>query len=431
LSAKIADKHLLYLEQPQVIVCEWVPFDPNIFEEIAERLEAKNMERGILLTDEIDTYPESPVFIKTPVVSTVSVVKYEFNRRMVLEAFLGYPEEVEQIEKIGLIITDYGLITSGLKVEDVRGNSWISVDDLSKIVFDVADDTSKLLSSILSIYHRRILNIIYPRYREGGFERRKFIVVKSDKARIYNGEELSGDELKKLVEEPYIDEIKQIIGPVISFKIEKDKAIVNGTNGMLIIGEPEGEYWIHAALRSLQIFLEDLTNYFWQVWEMIGEAREQLIKRKLENIQEIRSKLVRILSDLSLLKTTLTTLQYSLSRIEEEGRLVQNGLLESLEHYKVLIAVKSRVVNAQNIFESLEREIDGLLSLINMRIEASLDKQNVLTFWLSIIFGAFGSAQLIAAIAPMFLGTFETILLTGVSIIVPIVGGYLYYKRWD
>lgn len=69
-------QQLIWLYKPRFYVFEWIPFDPNIFEEIAEELEAKNREKGILLTDEVDNFPEKPVFIKPPVASTVSVVDY-------------------------------------------------------------------------------------------------------------------------------------------------------------------------------------------------------------------------------------------------------------------------------------------------------------------------------------------------------------------
>ncbi len=423
-------EQLIFLEKPSVIICEWIPFDPNIFEEISEQLEAKEREKGILLTDEIDNYPERAVFEKPPVVSTISVVNYEFNRKLVLEAFLGYPEVVKQVEKVGITITDYGFISSGLVVEKVDGEENVSLDKLSRIIFDVVDDTSRLMSGILSLYQRRILNIIYPRYKESGFERRKFIIVQSSSAQVAGVGEVSPKDAEIILNEPYINEVKQIIGSVISYHHDNNVLVINGVNGIFIIGDPPGDYRIHAALRSMHIFLEDLTNYLWMIWENLSEARRVLSKGTVGEVKDIRGKLTQLLSDLTLLKTSLEAMEYSIGRIEEESGLVSDGLLGSLEHSKMMVAVKNRIKSVRNLFESLEREIDGILSMISMRIEESLDKLNTITFWLSIIFGAFGTAQLVAAIAPLFMGIVESTVITFLSVIIPVIGGLLFVKKW-
>lgn len=425
-------QQLVWLYKPRLFIYEWIPFDLNIFEEIAEELEAKNREKGILITDEVDNYPEKTIFLKSPVASTVSVVEYRMNRLIRLEAFLGYPEVVEQVEKVGIEIRDYGGVIYGLEIENVDGSEDVSLDKLARIIFDVMEDTSRLMSSILSLYQRRVLNIIYPEYKEEGFERRKFIVVVASKVKVLDKKLAMSDVLKILLKEPYVNEIKQIIGPVIGFSQNDNLSVINGSYGTLVIGDlnDKNALSLYASTKSLEMFLEDLLINLWMVWEQLGEARRIVTGGDVNELKKVRVQLINILSDFTLLKSVMSSISYTLNRIDNEYSTIKNiPFLENLEFGKLFTAIKNRCRTIGDLFESIEREIDGLLMIINTRIEEALDRLNTLTFWLSIIFGSFGLGQLAVAIAPWFIGPVESTIITALSIIIPVVLGLLCQKR--
>jgi len=419
-------EQLIWLYKPHFYIFEWIPFDPNIFEEIAEELEAKNREKGILLTDEIDNFPEKPVFIKPRVASTVSVVDYKFNRLLKLEAFIGYPEAVEQVERLGIEIRDYGSVVYGLQIQQVDGAPEVSLDKLARIIFDVIEDTSRLMSSILSLYQRRILNIIYPGYKEEGFERRKYSVVISEKVRV-KGRELENEEiLDLLLKEPYVSEVKQIVGPITSYVKKDEYCLIDGSYGLLIIGRIKDVKLLslYASVKSLEIFLEDLLVYLWMVWEKLGDARRTVLKGDVKELKKMRVQLVNTLSDFTLLKSVMGTITYSLDRMNSESRIIDD---DELGFSTVFHAVKNRCRTIGDLFESIEREIDGLLMVINTHIEEALDRLNTLTFWLSIIFGSFGLGQLAVAIAPWFMGPVESTIVSSVATLLPIILGVILH----
>ena len=420
-------QQLVWLYKPRFYIFEWIPFDPNIFEEIAEELEAKNREKGILLTDEVDSFPEKPVFVKPPVASTVSVVDYEFNRVLKLEAFIGYPEVAEQVERIGIEIRDYGSVIYGLQIQHVDEEPNVSLDKLARIIFDVIEDTSRLMSSILSLYQRRVLNIIYPGYKEEGFERRKYTVVISEKALI-SGREIDKEEiLNTLLKEPFINEVKQIVGPITSYARENGLCLINGSYGMLILGKTEDSKLLslYASVKALEMFLEDLLVYLWMVWEKLGDARKVVLRGDVKELKKVRVQLVSILSDFTLLKSIMGTITYSLDRIEAESKTIESIELNSLGFSKIFRAIRNRCKTIGSLFESIEREIDGLLMVINTHIEEALDRLNTLTFWLSIIFGSFGLGQLAVAIAPWFMEPVESTIVSSIATVLPIALGLL------
>ncbi len=419
-------EQLIWLYKPRFYIFEWIPFDPNIFEEIAEELEAKNREKGILLTDEVDNFPEKPVFIKPRVASTVSVIDYKFNRLLKLEAFIGYPEAVEQAERLGIEIRDYGSIVYGLQIQQVDGAPEVSLDKLARIIFDVIEDTSRLMSSILSLYQRRILNIIYPGYKEEGFERRKYSVVISEKVRVKGRESKNEEILDLLLEEPYVNEVKQIVGPITSYIKRDGYCLIDGSYGLLIIGEVKNVELLslYASVKSLEIFLEDLLVYLWMVWEKLGDARRTVLKGDVKELKKMRVQLVNTLSDFTLLKSVMGTITYSLDRMESESKIVDN---DDLGFSTVFHAVKNRCRTIGDLFESIEREIDGLLMVINTHIEEALDRLNTLTFWLSIIFGSFGLGQLAVAIAPWFMGPVESTIVSSIATLLPILFGVILH----
>ena len=419
-------EQLIWLYKPRFYIFEWIPFDPNIFEEIAEELEAKNREKGILLTDEVDNFPEKPVFIKPRVASTVSVIDYKFNRLLKLEAFIGYPEAVEQVERLGIEIRDYGSIVYGLQIQQVDGVPEVSLDKLARIIFDVIEDTSRLMSSILSLYQRRILNIIYPGYKEEGFERRKYSVVISEKVRVKGRESKNEEILDLLLEEPYVNEVKQIVGPITSYIKRDGYCLIDGSYGLLIIGEVKNVELLslYASVKSLEIFLEDLLVYLWMVWEKLGDARRTVLKGDVKELKKMRVQLVNTLSDFTLLKSVMGTITYSLDRMESESKIVDN---DDLGFSTVFHAVKNRCRTIGDLFESIEREIDGLLMVINTHIEEALDRLNTLTFWLSIIFGSFGLGQLAVAIAPWFMGPVESTIVSSIATLLPILFGVILH----
>ena len=166
------------------------------------------------------------------------------------------------------------------------------------------------------------------------------------------------------------------------------------------------------------------------VWEQLGEARRIVTGGDVNELKKVRVQLINILSDFTLLKSVMSSISYTLNRIDNEYLTIKNiPFLENLEFGKLFTAIKNRCRTIGDLFESIEREIDGLLMIINTRIEEALDRLNTLTFWLSIIFGSFGLGQLAVAIAPWFIGPVESTIITALSIIIPVVLGLLCQKR--
>ena len=378
------------LEEPVLLVFEWIPFDINVFEELAEELEAKEKERGILLTDAVDEDPSKPIFERVPPKAMVSVTRYEFGKVIELESFLGLGEEKLQRERLGIRITDYGSVVYGLRIKSVCGSPKASLDKLSRIVFDVFDDTSTLMDSILSLYQRRVLNIIYPRLREEGFERRKYAVLIARRA--------SPDlpRAENYLADPYGTEVRQVTGRVISaFELNGAKVLC-GENGMLIIGDPGDLSWavIYASLRAFEMFLNDMNVYLWMTWDRVSVLRRELLKGMVEEVKRRRGELARISSDISLLSGLRGVISYAIKRLEEEfSELEGHEALDTLRAGRILLGLKRRNQFLGDLFEAIRNEIGGVVMILNTHIEESLDRLNTYMYILSIVFGAFGVGE--------------------------------------
>ncbi len=383
-------RELVWLKEPTLLVFEWIPFDVNVFEELAEELEAKERERGILLTDEVDEAPERMVFERVPAKAMVSVTHYELGRVIELDSFLGFGEESFQEERVGIRITDYGSIVYGLKIREVDGSPKASLDRLSRIVFDIFDDTSRLMSSVLSLYQRRVLNIVYPMLREEGFERRKYAVL------VASDYEPKLPRAEDYVKDPYGPEVRQITGRIVKTLDLDGTKVVCGENGMLVLGDPGDYSWIelYSSLRAFEMFLDDLNVYLWMTWDRVAAIRRRILHGRVEEVKRHRGDLARISSDISLLSGVKGLVTYAAKRLDEEIKARgQHKALRLLNADRMLAGIERRAEFLGDLFEGIRNEIDGVMMILNTHIEESLDRLNTYTYLLSIVFGAFGVGQ--------------------------------------
>lgn len=389
----IRDKlqELIWFTRPIMLVFEWIPFDINSFEELAEELEAKEKERGVLLTDEVDRQPDQFIFERMPPRALVNVRSYEYGNVLVLEGAPIY-EEICQKEKMSIRVTSYGGIMYALRVKRVKGcpEGKASLDRLSRAVLDVFEDTSRLMSSLISYYQRRVLNIVYPMLKEEGYERRKYTVL------IAEDYEPKFERVEDYLKDPYLPEVRQITGKVVkSFELDGAKVIC-GENGMLVLGRIDDVEWIrlYSTLRAFEMFLDDLNVYLWMTWDKISEIRKSLVGRSVRDVKGYREELVRISSDISLLTGIKGLVMYAIGKLEEELKKIGDSEpLKTLGASRILEGLKRRGEALSDVFDGIRNEIDGVMMLLNARVEESLDRLNMLTFWLSILLGVFGVGQ--------------------------------------
>ena len=211
---------------------EFIPFGANQIVQLNDNLGSTERVQGGFFTALMDDDSSGTKFEVKPGLTSVNILDYTLTKHINFEADIHIPadEGIVQVETFGVSANADGTMFYGMQVEAVMGviKDRISIDHLSRLLVDVATDSTTIIDSVISAYQRRLMNLIF----DGDASAR-------DKVNLIVANEIE----PHLTSEEYMDrgayenELKQVLGDVrAAFDVSPRDTLVFGQNGLLIAG---------------------------------------------------------------------------------------------------------------------------------------------------------------------------------------------------
>ena len=231
-SVQTEQNNVITLGNVRAMVCEWVPYGANQIVSLNERLGALDRCQGGFFTNVVDENPTDTALEIPQGQTSVFILDFDFVRFTNFAAEIGFAVEegVIQIEEFGMHISIDGSLMYGMFIEAIMQDhaEAVSVDDLTRVMVDVHQDSSEIMNDILSEFQRKILDMIYM----GDMQNRgKFNVLVADSIEPLMGGDKYMDRSERELE------LKQLLGDMLSTKrIGESDLVLLGREGLLYAG---------------------------------------------------------------------------------------------------------------------------------------------------------------------------------------------------
>jgi hypothetical protein len=346
---------VLWLVKPRIVVCEWIPFGTSNLLALNNNLGSFRRVKNALFTRHASDDNGETSVIEGVEMTKVYVNDYESTDYVKFEAEISYPNapKIVQEESFGCYVNHTGKVVYGLELVSVENqeSDGISVDNISRILVDVWEDSSKMMSTLISPYQQGLLDLVFQGHAT---TRDKFNLVIADGIKItLNGREneivppgyvLEQNELEDWsakVREQLIDgqeceaELRQMVNDIQNvFFLSTGAFVIQGTHGVLFIRGPklriEDSMSSWMFLNAAAIFLENLFHR--QLIINSVTVKIQNLMNTLESnpnaVVEVQNMLVETSSGTSFIDETVLTLEDAVNRQEEH---FQVGLSEWMD----------------------------------------------------------------------------------------------------
>jgi WD repeat-containing protein 35 len=243
------------LSNVHAMIAEWIPFGANQIVALNERLGALDRNQGGFFTNQVDEDPTSTNFDVPPGLTSVKILDFDFVRFTNFEAEINYPndEGIIQIEEFGMHLDMDGTIVYGMFIEAI-GNRLaddLSVDDLSRVMVDIHQDSSEIMDDIISAHQKELMQTVFMGDSDN---RPKFNLLMCDGITPA----LSGEFFMDRSEREY--EIKQIVGDVVhGTMVGGTDTLILGREGIVYAGphatETDNLLIANAFIAGKEVFL--------------------------------------------------------------------------------------------------------------------------------------------------------------------------------
>ncbi len=422
------DKEVLRLVHPRIVICEWIPFGTSNLLALNNNLGAFKRIKNALFTRAVSVGDSETSVIKGVELTKVYVRDYDPTDYVKFEAEIFYPNEPEivQEESFGCYVNHTGKAVYGLELISTgnRESEAISVDDVSRILVDIWEDSSKMMSTLISPYQQDLLELVFQGHAS---TRDKFNLVIADGIKISKGgkvdeihppsRELSTDELRDWsdhVRGLLIDgqeceaELRQMVSDVQDILFLATGAfVVQGTHGVLFVRgtklriEDSMSSWMF--LKAVAIFLENLFHRLFVINSTVLEI--QNLMNTLESdptaVSKVQGRLVTTSADTSFIEEIVNTLEDAVARQEDHfhseharwqfaGTLMADGgvpmgsreanidFVKVIELEKMFGNIDARVTDMKNTVHGTQLRLAGLrdnISAFNERRMHQVQKE--------------------------------------------------------
>jgi hypothetical protein len=376
-------KNVLFFKDLSLSISEWCPFGQNAISTFNESIDSLKGVKSSLLTGKVDEAPATSEFNIKPMFTRVMLKDFDRYNWIKFRGEIEYPEEVEQVEEIGVHVDKSGYINYALKMEDVAGKKEkFSLDETTAILADLVEDTSIMMDALLTQFQRRILKVVYG---ETPF-RPKFTVATTselmptqDKAEGYaDGEDMQ-------------NEINQLCG--ISYKFFDiglgEKGIL-GTNGLLMISKnPEklGKVLsFYGFIRGFQLFQTTFFARIRQMWDQIKDLRLAILNIEREAaIAELQQELAELGADIVLIEEVMGFMKAGQADMEaiwvgnaDKLDLSNKKLAEMLDIPREIHICREKIGDMTMVSKGLVDEVQGLRDMVNTLAEKRMREMSKL-----------------------------------------------------
>ena len=480
-----------FFKEPIISLVEWIPFGPHQFEHLVSALMSSwssLTEKPSFLTDKREEEPKECFITLESEMARIAIRDYRPGEMISFTADIYYPEAegIRQEEQVGVNIFSYGLVICSSQIStvlydeasapDLRGElPLISLDRASRIVCDLMEDTSRLLSTLLTPYQRRMLDVIYPLSERELYERKKLCFIFTTDLVIGSGggQQSSweiGDLKAFLSEREDIKmELQQVIGDVIDVRSYKGLRLIEGSDGLVFIlkdlsvlwGELRNALLLTMLFYSINLFFKHLMARAWMIWDRLMQVRSRCFgPGRGEAIMKDRESLSEMLSNVVLLEDACVAIKLSVRHIEELVRRLgedKDDVLGLFRAHDKLRELNEKVEQAENTLHALRTDIEGLIGIlttlaeeemrqIRMRMEQNIRAQvrmmqmeqveNESLRIIEVFSGGLLAVEILALIFIMLEGVWGIRLPPGVgafikfAILVGTVVGFYWYLKW-
>jgi len=261
---------IITLNSVSVIVAEYIPFGANNLAQVNLNLGSAERVAGGYFSSKVDTEPGATRLAIEPGLTNVHVLDFSHSRHVNFEADIYLPEDpgIVQVETLGISLNADGTAFYGMQIEAVmdRVKDHISLDQLSRLLVDVSEDSTTMVDSILSRHQRALLQLVY---RSIGASRQKVnLIVANEITPHLTAEEYmdKGD---------YENELKQVLGETrAAFDFTEHDTIIFGSHGILVTG-PHARHHEPLLCSFTQFHAMDvfLRNFFARTFLLNDEMR--------------------------------------------------------------------------------------------------------------------------------------------------------------
>ena len=353
----IRDSHLdqsLALDDVKLFVTEWVPMGSNEMVSFCtklgtgERVPGGMFSERALDADEFDMVVAIGAEHKTKlVVLDLDETSYVNVEAELLQTATQKTTQATQVENFGVNFSETGVITYGLYVNGIadRVQKNISLDLLARLLSDVYEDTSYLVSNLFSAYQRSMLDMAYKGEADN---REKFVCIMADRITPkLRAEEYMDDE-------NYENELKQVIGATFNaHDLSGEEIIVFGSQGVIICGPNSSR---HDRMLSMYCALQARSSFIKSVFSSCFALADELKRTRalVDDYQSDPTNVIRIRERLSS-HTSAVTVLYE----------IQQFILESLESMDPSLeaTMPSSSIKQGALYDSAAKKLYDLLDL--------------------------------------------------------------------
>jgi len=347
------DKHVvqyLALDDVKLFITEWVPMGSNELSSFCSKLGTGERVPGGMFCERAadDDEFDMVIAVSSEHKTRITVLDMDETAYVNVEAELLQSsnlgkDRAKQIEHFGINFVESGIITYGLYVNGIadRVRKNISLDLLARLLADVYEDTSFLVSNLFSNYQRSMLEIAF---KMDSDNRPKFVCVMAERI------------TPKLKAENYMDgennenELKQVIGATFNaYDLSDDEVIVFGTHGVIIFGPNTSR---HHRLLSVYCELQARSSFVKSVFSSCFALADDMrhTRALVDDYQSDPTSIFRIRERLSAHTGSVSTLYE-----------IQQFLLESLENMdthesKLLPAKRGHDATGKKLFDLMQLE---------------------------------------------------------------------------
>jgi hypothetical protein len=359
---------VITLNSVSVIEAEFIPCGANQIVQMNVNLGSTDRVQGGFFTALIDEDESGTKFEVEPGLTSVDILDYTLTKHLNFEADIRLPEEegIVQVETFGVSLNADGTVFYGMQLEAVmdRIKDNISLDHLSRLLVDVAHDSSTIVDSVISAYQRRLLSLVF----NGDISQR-------DKVNLIIANEIT----PHLTAEEYLDkgeyenELKQVIGDTrAAFDVSEHDTLIFGANGLLIAG-PNSRH--HEPLlcsflqfTAMDLFVRNFWNRLFLTKDMMARVRLMLnaFYEDPDSLFKIRKEMQILEDDIRMMGEILGYLTESIESAEippEPADSAGRSLYERLQIADIAGQLAVRVHDLRKNVSSCEAELGFLNSL--------------------------------------------------------------------
>ena len=262
------------LDEVLLAVVEWVPMGGNQIVSLNDTLGSSERIQGGFFTAMVDEAPDETQFQgSSEGLTCVNLLDYAEASYANFEAEVYFPAEegVIQVEMFGMHFSDTGCMIYGLDINTImdRVRDSISLDLMSRLLVDVHNDSSEVVTPLFTAHQRALLDLTFLGDSEN---RDKFNVICAERIHPKEKAEFYMDK------EDNENELKQVPGDTQSaHDLGEDELIVIGMFGILVAGTDSKRHQpllqAYAGLKARNIFMKAVSARCYIVADALQQTR--------------------------------------------------------------------------------------------------------------------------------------------------------------